>query len=161
MTDAGPQPTPQSPPTTPAKRWAYVIPVAAIMYMLAYLDRNNVSVILPYMHGDLRLSNADKGLVGGVFFLGYVFLQIPAAILAQRWSARKTVLLLMVAWGAAASLSGLVQTKSQFYVARFVLGLFEGGVWPAVLILLASWFRCASGPGPTPCGWPACRCRRC
>ncbi|SED43486.1 Sugar phosphate permease [Streptomyces sp. 2112.3] len=146
MTDTGPQPIPQSPPAAratpapPAKRWAYVIPVAAIMYMLAYLDRNNVSVILPYMHGDLRLSNADKGLVGGVFFLGYVFLQIPAAILAQRWSARKTVLLLMVAWGAAASLSGLVRTTSQFYVARFVLGLFEGGVWPAVLILLASWF---------------------
>ncbi|MEU6328237.1 MFS transporter [Streptomyces sp. NPDC047049] len=146
MTDTGPQPIPQSPPAAratpapPAKRWAYVIPVAAIMYMLAYLDRNNVSVILPYMHGDLRLSNADKGLVGGVFFLGYVFLQIPAAILAQRWSARKTVLLLMVAWGVAASLSGLVRTTSQFYVARFVLGLFEGGVWPAVLILLASWF---------------------
>ncbi|MFI9075487.1 MFS transporter [Streptomyces sioyaensis] len=127
-------------PAIPAKRWAYVIPVAAIMYMLAYLDRNNVSVILPYMHGDLELSNADKGLVGGIFFVGYVFLQIPAAILAQRWSARKTVVLLMVAWGLAASLSGLVQTKAQFYAARFVLGFFEGGVWPAVLILLASWF---------------------
>ncbi|MFK0261664.1 MFS transporter [Streptomyces angustmyceticus] len=150
MTDTGtqpnPRPNPQSSPVPaaapaiPAKRWAYVIPVAAIMYMLAYLDRNNVSVILPYMHGDLELSNADKGLVGGVFFVGYVFLQIPAAILAQRWSARKTVLVLMVAWGLAASLSGLVQTKAQFYAARFVLGLFEGGVWPAVLILLASWF---------------------
>lgn len=124
----------------PAKRWAYVIPVAAFMYMLAYLDRNNISVILPYMHGDLELSNADKGMVGGIFFVGYVFLQIPAALLAQRWSARKTVLILMIAWGLAAMACGLVQTKSQFYVARFVLGVFEGGVWPAVLILLASWF---------------------
>ncbi|MFD8542811.1 MFS transporter [Streptomyces sp. NPDC059649] len=131
---------PTAGPPAPAKRWLYVIPVAAIMYMLAYLDRNNVSVILPYLHGDLALSNADKGLVGGVFFLGYVFLQIPAAVLAQRWSARRTVLILMVAWGLAASLTGLVQTRSQFFVARFVLGLFEGGVWPAVLILLASWF---------------------
>ncbi|MEU7641468.1 MULTISPECIES: MFS transporter [unclassified Streptomyces] len=124
----------------PAKRWLYVIPVAAIMYMLAYLDRNNVSVVLPYMHGDLDLSNADKGLAGGIFFLGYVFLQIPAAVLAQRWSARKTVLILMVAWGLSAVLSGLVQSRAQFYAARFVLGFFEGGVWPAVLILLASWF---------------------
>lgn len=111
-------------PAVPAKRWVYVIPVAAIMYMLAYLDRNNVSVILPYLHGDLALSNADKGLVGGPFFVGYVFLQVPAALLAQRWSARKTVLLLMVAWGVAASLSGLVQTKAQFYAARFALGFF-------------------------------------
>ncbi|UQA97248.1 MFS transporter [Streptomyces halobius] len=124
----------------PAKRWMYVIPVAAFMYMLAYLDRNNVSVILPYMDGALALSNADKGMVGGIFFVGYVFLQIPAAVLAQRWSARKTVVLLMIAWGLAAILSGLVQSKTQFYAARFVLGLFEGGVWPAVLILLASWF---------------------
>ncbi|MCK7627134.1 MFS transporter [Streptomyces sp. RS10V-4] len=134
MTDAPP------PAAVPAKRWVYVIPVAAIMYMLAYLDRNNVSVVLPYMHGDLDLSNADKGLAGGIFFLGYVFLQIPAAVLAQRWSARKTVLILMVAWGLSAVLSGLVQTRGQFYAARFVLGFFEGGVWPAVLILLASWF---------------------
>ncbi|WP_274911762.1 MFS transporter [Streptomyces sp. WZ-12] len=124
----------------PAKRWVYVIPVAALMYMLAYLDRNNVSVVLPYLHGDLDLSNADKGLAGGIFFVGYVFLQIPAAVLAQRWSARKTVLILMVAWGLSAMLSGLVQTRAQFYAARFVLGFFEGGVWPAVLILLASWF---------------------
>ncbi|MGH3312879.1 MAG: MFS transporter [Streptomyces sp.] len=124
----------------PAKRWVYVIPVAAFMYMLAYLDRNNVSVILPYMDGDLELSAADQGMVGGIFFIGYVFLQIPAAILAQRWSARKTVLILMIAWGIAAMACALVQTKTQFYVARFVLGIFEGGVWPAVLILLASWF---------------------
>jgi sugar phosphate permease len=110
------------------------------MYMLAYIDRNNISLILPYMDGDLTLSNSDKGLVSGIFFIGYIFLQIPAAVLAQRWSARKTVLILMVAWGLAAMACGLVQTKEQFYVARFVLGFFEGGVWPAVLILLASWF---------------------
>ena len=124
----------------PAKRWTYVIPVAVVMYMLAFLDRSNVSVILPYMDGDLSLSAADEGMVTGIFFLGYVFLQIPGAILAQRWSARKTVMILMIAWGIAAMACGLVQTKEQFYVARFVLGVFEGGVWPAVLILLASWF---------------------
>ncbi|MEW1653933.1 MFS transporter [Streptomyces sp. NPDC093707] len=139
MTDA-PQTADASSGAAPAKRWVYVIPVAAIMYMLAYLDRNNISIVLPYLHGDLELSNADKGLAGGIFFVGYVFLQIPAAVLAQRWSARKTVLLLMVAWGLSAVLSGLVQSRNQFYPARFVLGFFEGGVWPAVLILLASWF---------------------
>ena len=133
-----PAPTAGSP--IPAKRWTYVIPVAVVMYMLAFLDRSNVSVILPYMDGDLALTAADEGMVSGIFFLGYVFLQIPGAILAQRWSARKTVTILMVAWGLAAMACGMVQTKEQFYAARFVLGVFEGGVWPAVLILLASWF---------------------
>ncbi|QKV96428.1 MFS transporter [Streptomyces sp. NA02950] len=136
--------TPAAPPpdtgAIPAQRWTYVIPVAAFMYMLAYLDRNNISVVLPYLDGELELSGADQGLVSGIFFIGYVFLQIPAAILAQRWSARKTVLILMVAWGLAAMACGLVRTKEQFYAARLLLGFFEGGVWPAVLILLASWF---------------------
>ncbi|MBX6768552.1 MAG: MFS transporter [Actinomadura rubrobrunea] len=126
--------------TVPARRWTYVIPVAAVMYMLAYLDRNNVSIIMPYMDDDFPLSASAKGMASGIFFVGYMFLQIPAAVLAARWSARKTVLILMAAWGLAAMACGLVRSEGQLYAARFVLGLFEGGVWPAVLILLASWF---------------------
>ena len=124
----------------PRKRWTYVIPVAVVMYMLAYLDRTNVAVILPYIGDDFPLSASAKGLASGIFFIGYLVLQIPAAILASRWSARKTVLLLMIAWAVAAVLCGLVRTENQLYLARLLLGLFEGGVWPAVLILLASWF---------------------
>ena len=126
----------------PSKRWSFVIPVAAIMYMLAYLDRNNVAVILPFIGNDptMQLTVADKGMVTGIFFVGYMFLQIPGAILAQKWSAKKVVLILMVMWGLAAMATGLVQSREQFLAARFVLGFFEGGVWPAVLVLLASWF---------------------
>ncbi|WP_028709174.1 MFS transporter [Propionicicella superfundia] len=126
----------------PQKRWAYVIPVAAIMYMLAYLDRNNVAVILPFIEKDptMHLTVSDKGLVSGIFFVGYMFLQIPGAVAAQKWSAKKTVLILMITWGIAAMACGLVADRNQFLVARFFLGVFEGGVWPAVLVLLASWF---------------------
>ncbi len=127
-------------PSIPRKRWAYVIPVAVIMYMLAYLDRTNVAVILPYIDDELPLSASAKGLASGIFFIGYMVLQIPAAVLAAKWSARKTVVLLMLLWGVAAMLCGVVQNEAQLHVARLVLGLFEGGVWPAVLILLASWF---------------------
>ncbi|GAA4528709.1 MFS transporter [Amycolatopsis samaneae] len=124
----------------PRKRWAYVIPVAVVMYMLAYLDRTNVAVILPYIGSDFPLSASAKGLASGIFFLGYLVLQIPAAVLAAKWSARKTVVLLMILWALAAVLCGLVRTETQLHLARLLLGLFEGGVWPAVLILLASWF---------------------
>jgi len=112
------------------------------MYMLAYLDRNNVAVILPFIGDDptMQLTVADKGMVTGIFFVGYMFLQIPAAIFAQKWSAKNVVLILMIMWGLAAMATGLVQSREQFLVARFVLGVFEGGVWPAVLVLLASWF---------------------
>jgi sugar phosphate permease len=128
------------PGTVPNKRWVFVIPVAVVMYMLAFIDRTNVSLILPYIGKELPLSASAKGLAGGIFFVGYLLLQIPAAILAARWSARKTVLILMVAWSLSAMACGLVHSEAQLHVARFVLGVFEGGVWPAVLILLASWF---------------------
>lgn len=122
-----------------------MIPVAAIMYMLAYLDRNNVAVILPFIEQDptMHLTVSDKGLISGIFFVGYMFLQIPGAVAAQKWSAKKTVLILMITWGFAAMACGLVTNRNQFLVARFFLGVFEGGVWPAVLVLLASWFPLA------------------
>jgi sugar phosphate permease len=124
----------------PAKRWAYVIPVAAVMYILAYVDRINVGMILPYIDRSFGLSASDSGFAAGIFFVGYMLLQIPGGILASRWSARKTVAILMVTWGVTAMLTGFVQTRTQLYVARFVLGIFEGGVWPSVLVLLATWF---------------------
>lgn len=128
----------------PAKRWAYVIPVAVVMYMLAYLDRTNTAMILPYINSDassqIHLTKADEGIVSGIFFFGYMFLQIPAAILAERWSAKKTVAILMFLWGFAAMAVSFVQSTGQFYTARFILGFFEGGVWPSVLILIANWF---------------------
>ncbi|MET8848744.1 MFS transporter [Amycolatopsis sp. NPDC004625] len=124
----------------PRRRWAYVIPVAVVMYMPAYLDRTNVAVILPYVGADFPLSAGAKGLASGIFLVGYLVLQIPAAVLAAKWSARKTVLILMIAWAFAAVLCGLVRNETQLHLARLLLGLFEGGVWPAVLVLLASWF---------------------
>jgi MFS family permease len=69
-----------------------------------------------------------------------MILQIPGGLLASRWSAKKTVAILMVFWGLTAVATGFVQSRNQLYAARFILGIFEGGVWPAVLVLLATWF---------------------
>lgn len=126
--------------SVPAKRWRYVIPVAAVMYVLAYVDRINVGMILPYIDESFGLSARDSGFAAGIFFVGYMALQIPGGLLASRWSAKKTIAILMVTWGVTAVLTGFVQTRMQLYVARFILGVFEGGVWPAVLVLLAMWF---------------------
>ena len=104
------------------------------------MDRINVGMILPYIDTSFGLSASDSGFAAGIFFVGYMILQIPGGLLASRWSARKTVAILMVTWGVTAVLTGFVQSRTQLYVARFVLGIFEGGVWPAVLVLLATWF---------------------
>ncbi|MDR3537249.1 MAG: MFS transporter [Acetobacteraceae bacterium] len=114
--------------------------MAIVMYILAYVDRINVAMILPYVDQSFGLSAADSGFAAGIFFVGYMVLQIPGGILASRWSARKTVAILMVLWGVTAVATGFVQSRNQLYAARFILGIFEGGVWPAVLVLLATWF---------------------
>ncbi|HEY5848888.1 MAG TPA: MFS transporter [Microlunatus sp.] len=129
-----------STPKATNRRWFILIPVASVMYLLAFFDRTNLSFVLPYMGEDLGLSNTDKGLVSGIFFIGYLLLQVPAALLAQRWSAKYTILILMICWGLAAIWTGLVRDTSELFLARFVLGFFEGGVQPATLVLLSKWF---------------------
>ncbi|WP_035454093.1 MFS transporter [Alicyclobacillus herbarius] len=124
----------------PVRRWWYIIPVAVVMYMMAYMDRINVSMILPYIDDSFHITSSAAGFASGIFFVGYMILQIPGGYLASRWSARKVVFILMILWGLSAMATGLVKTPTQLYLARFVLGVFEGGVWPAVLVLLASWF---------------------
>ncbi|MEU4251500.1 hypothetical protein AB0F15_29210 [Amycolatopsis sp. NPDC026612] len=79
----------------PRRRWAYVIPVAAVVDMPASLDRTNIAPILPCIGDDFPLSAGAKGPASGIFFVGYLVLQIPAALLSAKWSVRKTVLLLI------------------------------------------------------------------
>ncbi|QXC46873.1 MFS transporter [Rhodococcus qingshengii] len=122
------------------RRWYFMIPVVAVMYLLAYLDRGNVALILPYVGEDLHLSSSAKGLASGLFFLGYLVLQVPSVFLARRWGARPTVAWLLVGWSAAATACGFVTNEFQLYLARFALGVFEGGVLPVVILLLTRWF---------------------
>ncbi|WNB91762.1 MFS transporter [Bacillus sp. NEB1478] len=123
-----------------SSKWLKIIPVAFIMYMLAYMDRINVGVLMPYIQKDLNISASSAGDIAGIFFVGYLILQIPGGILATKWSAKKFIFILMILWGLCAMASGFVQTEGQLKVVRFLLGVAEGGVWPAVLILLANWF---------------------
>ncbi|HVP10848.1 MAG TPA: MFS transporter [Phycisphaerae bacterium] len=122
------------------QRWVHIIPVAMVMYVLAYVDRINVAMVFPYIDQSFGLTDADVGFAAGIFFVGYMVLQIPGGMLASRWGARRVVAVLMILWSLAAIATGLVENRTQLYIARFVLGVFEGGVWPAVLVLLATWF---------------------
>jgi sugar phosphate permease len=121
-------------------RWGRIIPTAFVMYTIAYIDRTNISMALPSMSAALHMTPTQAGDTVGIFFWGYLLLQIPGGYLAERWSAKRFVSVLLVAWGIAAVGCGLVQTARQFWVMRFLLGVSEGGVWPATLVLLAHWF---------------------
>src|SRR5208283_888553 len=126
------------------QRWLRIIPVALIMYTISYVDRTNVSLALDLkisnlMH-DLLMDDKMKGEAAGIFFFGYVLLQMPGGFLASRWSVRKLVSLCLIAWGVCAMGCGLSQSFRQFEFMRFFLGVAESAVFPATLVLLANWF---------------------
>jgi|SRR5215469_5665018 len=122
------------------QRWLRILSVSFVMYTISYIDRTNVSMGLPAMSAELHMDPRQAGDAVGIFFWGYLLLQMPAGHLAQHWSAKRVVAILLVAWGLCSVATGLVQTATQFWVMRLVLGLAEGGVWPAVLVLVAHWF---------------------
>ncbi len=126
------------------QRWLRIIPVALIMYTISYIDRTNIALALDpkisTMMKDLFMDDKMKGHAAGIFFLGYVLLQIPGGFLANRWSAKKLVGILLVFWGICAVGCGLVKTFKQFEAMRFMLGVAESGVYPATLVLIACWF---------------------
>ena len=143
------------------QRWLRIIPVALIMYTISYIDRTNISLALDpkisTMMKDLFMDDKMKGHAAGIFFLGYVLLQIPGGFLANRWSAKKLVGILLVFWGICAVGCGLVKTFKQFEIMRFMLGVAESGVYPATLVMLALCSRALSAPGPTLISISACR----
>ncbi|HWC18748.1 MAG TPA: MFS transporter [Terriglobales bacterium] len=122
------------------QRWLRILTVSFVMYTISYIDRTNVSMALPQMSTALHMDPQQAGDAVGIFFWGYLLLQMPAGYLAQTWSAKRVVAILLVAWGLCSVATGFVQTARQFWVMRLVLGLAEGGVWPAVLVLVAHWF---------------------
>ncbi len=124
----------------PSQRWLRIIPVALIMYTIAYIDRANLSMAFPFMKDELGMDPLLKGYAAGIFFFGYISLQIPGGFLAQRWSAKWFISILLVFWGLCATAGGLVQNSTQFLAVRFLLGVAESGVFPATLVLLANWF---------------------
>jgi MFS family permease len=144
----------------PRQRWLRIIPAALIMYTISYIDRTNISLALDpkissLMH-DLVMDDKMKGELAGIFFLGYVLLQIPGGVVASRWGARKLVSVCLVAWGICAIGCGLSHTFRQFEVMRFLLGVAESAVFPATLVLVANWFPRAERASAN-AGWQLCQ----
>ena len=115
----------------PRQRWLRIIPVAFIMYTIAFIDRTNISLALAGISRDLGMDPVQAGSAAGVFFWGYLLLQIPGGYIANRWSAKHFVSILLAVWGLCAVVTGLVHTGREFWVMRLLLGVAEGGVWPA------------------------------
>ncbi|MEU9444506.1 MFS transporter [Streptomyces sp. NPDC048304] len=122
------------------KRWTRILPVIVFVYIICYIDRTNISFALPHLQVDMHLSGAQEGFASGIFFWGYLLLQVPGGYMAERWSAKRWIAILMVLWSAAAVASGLTHNYTELVVTRFLLGVAEGGVQPALMSTIRSWF---------------------
>ena len=117
-----------------------IVPLIFILYIISYLDRANVGFAALRMQDKLHFTPDVFGDGVGIFFIGYLLLEIPGALIVERWSARKWFARILVTWGICSMGMALVETPTQFYVARFLLGLAEAGFFPGVIVYLSHWF---------------------
>lgn len=108
-----------------------------VLHIIAYLDRANVGFAKLAMTADLSFSEAVFGFGSGIFFLGYVLLEIPGALIVERWSARKWMARLLITWGFCTVWVGFIRTPTEFYTARFLLGTAEAGFFPGLIVYLS------------------------
>ncbi|KWC90986.1 MFS transporter [Burkholderia cepacia] len=117
-----------------------IVPFLMLCYVVAYLDRVNVGFAKLQMSQDLAFSETVFGLGAGIFFLGYFLFELPSNMLMHRIGARIWIARIMITWGLLSGLFAFVQTPTQFYVLRFLLGLAEAGFYPGVILYLTYWF---------------------
>jgi sugar phosphate permease len=122
-------------------RWYRLIPIVFITYSLAYLDRANYGFgAAAGMAKDLHITEGISSLIGALFFLGYFFFQIPGAHYAEKRSAKKLIFWTLILWGLCASATGFLTDLKALLLIRFVLGVAESVVMPAMLVFLCHWF---------------------
>ena len=117
-----------------------IMPLLIVCYIVAYLDRINIGYALLQMKQTLPFTDAVYALGAGIFFIGYFLFEVPSNLMLEKVGARKTLLRIMFCWGIAAAAMMFVQTPTQFYVMRFLLGAFEAGFFPGVILYLTYWY---------------------
>ncbi|SJZ56102.1 Sugar phosphate permease [Enhydrobacter aerosaccus] len=117
-----------------------VVPILMLLWILAWIDRVNVSFAKLQMMDELRFSDAVYGLGAGIFFIGYLIFEVPSNLLLQRIGARQTIARIAIGWGMTCVLMSFATTPAIFYALRFMLGAFEAGFFPGVILYLTLWF---------------------
>lgn len=118
-----------------------LMPFIFMLYLVNYVDRTALGIAAPNgMSDELQMTATLFGLASGIFFVGYILLEVPSAMAAQRTGARVWIARIAVTWGVVASLTAFVPNYQWLIVARFLLGVAEAGFAPTVLLYLTIWF---------------------
>jgi MFS family permease len=117
-----------------------VMPMILIAYGFAFLDRINIGYAQLQMKQDLAFSDSVYGLGAGIFFVTYLLFEVPSNLLLEKIGARLTFLRIMVLWGLASAATAFVTAPWQFYGIRLLLGIFEAGFFPGIILYLTYWY---------------------
>ena len=116
-----------------------MMPLLGLMYLIAYVDRQNVSFAKLQMLDNLGMTEAAYGLGASLFFIGYFLFEVPSNLILGRVGARRWFARIMVTWGLVTTALAYTTGPVMFYVLRFLLGACEAGFFPGVLYLLTVW----------------------
>ncbi|WP_242890995.1 MFS transporter [Actinomadura litoris] len=128
------------PPRTWRKIGMRIIPLIGVAYVASYIDRANVGYVARPMSRDLGLDGGQIGLAAGLFFIGYVLVEVPSNMMLKRFGARKWIARIMITWGAITAATAAVDSAAALYFARLLLGFAEAGLAAGILLYLTFWF---------------------
>ena len=117
-----------------------LMPFLFLLYIVAYLDRINVSFGVLQMRGQLGLSDRVYGRAAGIFFAGYFLFQLPSNLVLEKFGVRRWISALMILWGVISCLMIFIRGPISFYSMRFVLGAAEAGFFPGIILYMKRWF---------------------
>ena len=117
-----------------------LMPFLGILYLIAYIDRQNVSYAKLEMVDALGISEYAYGLGASLFFIGYFIFEVPSNLFLNRFGASRWFARIMITWGIVTIALAYTQNAVMFYILRFLLGVAEAGFFPGVLFLLTLWF---------------------
>jgi MFS family permease len=121
-----------------------LIPFLMLLYFVNYLDRVNIAFAGPNgMNDELGLSATLFGIAAGVFFIGYLLLEVPSNLMLHRFGARRWIARILITWGIVATAMAFTPNATVLIVLRFLLGVAEAGFFPGIILYLTYWFPAA------------------
>src|SRR6478752_7295842 len=126
--------------STMRKVYLRLLPFAILSYVLAYIDRINVSFAGLTMRTDLEMSAGTFGFAVGMFYWGYFVFEVPSNVILEKVGARIWIARIMITWGILAGLTAVVTGSTGFAIVRFLLGVAEAGFFPGIILYFTYWF---------------------
>ena len=120
-----------------------LVPLLMALYFVNYLDRTNLGIAKADVSADLQMSATMFGLASGIFFIGYVLVEVPSNLALVRFGARRWLARIAVSWGIVAVAIGFAPNVHTLLALRFLLGVAEAGLFPGVIFYLSRWFPSA------------------